>query len=96
MNSSHHPKLFKNVIILTVAEDKNLYIKAEANQTLHEPLRMRQMMYLNVFCEEDNSVTDVSIGRYNEDDMFVSKKTAKLIRRFTNHKKKGAKRLKIY
>ena len=82
-------KTIKDVIDLTTDEDKNIYIKVQTNQLLHDVLTYEGEEEDDIFCAEEK-VEEISIGS-SEDDPFVSRKAAEVLRKLARNKKDLAK-----
>ena len=83
-------KTIKDVIDLTTDEDKNIYIKVQTNQMLHDVLTYGGEEEDDIFCAEEK-VEEISIGSSDEDDPFVSKKAAEVLWKLARNKKDLAK-----
>ena len=82
-------KTIKDVIDLTTDEDKNIYIKVQTNQLLHDVLTYEGEEEDDIFRAEEK-VEEISIGS-SEDDPFVSRKAAEVLRKLARNKKDLAK-----
>ena len=71
-------KTIKDVIDLTTDEDKNIYIKVQTNQMLHDVLTYGGEEEDDIFCAEEK-VEEISIGSSDGDDPFVSRKAAEVL-----------------
>ena len=83
-------KMIKDVIDLTTDEDKNIYIKVQTNQMLHDVLTYGGEEEDDIFCAEEK-VEEISIGSSDEDDPFVSRKAAEVLRKMARNKRDLAK-----
>ena len=83
-------KTIKDVIDLTTDEDKNIYIKVQTNQMLHDVLTYGGEEEDDIFCAEEK-VEEISIGSSDEDDPFVSRKAAEVLRKLARNKRDLAK-----
>ena len=79
-------KTIKDVIDLTTDEDKNIYIKVQTNQMLHDVLTYGGEEEDDIFCAEEK-VEEISIGSSDEDDPFVSRKAAEVLRKMARNKR---------
>ena len=74
------------MIDLTTDEDRNIYIKVQTNQMLHNVLTYGEEEEDDIFCAEEK-VEEISIGSSDEDDPFVSKKTAEVLQKLARNKR---------
>ena len=81
-------KTIRDVVDLTTDKEKNIYIKVQTNQLLHEVLTHEEEED-DDFCTEEK-VEEISIGSSDEDDPFMSKKAAGVLRRLAKNKKELA------
>ena len=78
------------MIDLTTDEDKNIYIKVQTNQMLHDVLTYGGEEEDDIFCAEEK-VEEISIGSSDEDDPFVSRKAAEVLQKLARNKRDLAK-----
>ena len=65
-------KTIRDIIDLTTDKEKNIYIKVQTNQLLHDVLTHEGEEEDDDFCTEEK-VEEISIGSSDEDDPFVRK-----------------------
>ena len=82
-------KTIRDMIDLTTDEDKNIYIKVQTNQMLHDFLMYDRDEENNIFCKDEN-VEEISIGSMDEDNPFVSKKAAGILQKLAKNKRELA------